>query len=107
MAKSTKDNALNHCAGSSNTSTRIWRMLSKLATVCSDWDFQHMLCSHLKILDCVHWEFQLVTAIHEKLREIRCMPRSSKFEILSVLPACFRMAITSVALGVPMQFREF
>ena len=24
-----------------------------------------------KILDCVHWEFQCITAIHEKLRQIR------------------------------------
>ena len=46
MAKSTKDNALNHCVGSSNTSTRIQRTFSKPATVCSDWDFQHILWPH-------------------------------------------------------------
>ena len=39
---------LNHCVGSSNTSTRMQKMFSKLANVCSDWDFQHMLCSYLK-----------------------------------------------------------
>ena len=46
MAKSTKDNALNHCVGSSNTSTQIQRTFSKLATVRSDWDFQHILWPH-------------------------------------------------------------
>ena len=40
------DNALNHCVGSSNTSTRMQRIFAKLATVCSDWDFQHILWPH-------------------------------------------------------------
>ena len=34
--------------GSSNTGARVQRMLSKLAMVYSDWDFQHTFCSHLK-----------------------------------------------------------
>ena len=51
------DNALNHCVGSSNTSTRMQRIFAKLATVCSDWDFQHNVVA-LEILDCVHWELQ-------------------------------------------------
>ena len=41
-------NRQNHCVGSSNTSTRIRKIFSKLANVCSDWDFQHLLGSHLK-----------------------------------------------------------
>ena len=40
------DNALNNCIGSSNTSTRMQRIFAKLATVCSDWDFQHILWPH-------------------------------------------------------------
>ena len=43
---SSKFNALNHCVGSSNTSTRMQRILSKLATVYSGWDFQHILWPH-------------------------------------------------------------
>ena len=46
--QSSKVNALNHCVGSSNTSRLIQRILLKLATVCSDWDFQHILCLHSK-----------------------------------------------------------
>ena len=44
--QSSKIKPLNHCVGSANTSTRIQRILLKLATVCSDWDFQHILCLH-------------------------------------------------------------
>ena len=40
------DNALNHCVGSSNTSTQMQRIFAKLATICSDWDFQHILWPH-------------------------------------------------------------
>ena len=41
-----------------------------------------------QILDCVHWEFQWGTAIHEKLRETRwCLEVET--EILHVLPAYY------------------
>ena len=57
-----------------------------------------------KILDCVHWEFQWVTAIHEKLHETRWC-----FEVWNGNSSCFASVcrILSISLGVPMQLREF
>ena len=78
--QSSKVNALNHCVGSSNTSTRIQRILLKLATVCSDWDFQHILC--------LHSNFRLrtlgVPVSYSDSREASrnsLMPRSSKLKL--------------------------
>ena len=42
-------NRINHCVGSSNTSTRIRKMFLKLTNICSVWDFQHILCSQLNL----------------------------------------------------------
>ena len=46
LSHSTVSDKLKHSGGSSNTGARVQRMLSKLATVYSDWDFQHILWLH-------------------------------------------------------------
>ena len=66
-----KGGGLKHCVGSSNTSTRIRKNVLKTCK-CLQWlGFPALTMLTFKILDCVPWEFQWVTAIHEKLCETR------------------------------------
>ena len=57
-----------------------------------------------KILDSIHWEFQWVTVIHEKLCETRWHLKVWNWNFSSFVSVC---RILSISLGVPMQSREF
>ena len=56
-------------------------MLSKLATVCSDWDFQHTLCSHFKNFRLRTLGVPVSNSDSQEASRNSLMARSSKIEL--------------------------